>query len=779
MRKLIFLFITLGIGANVWADVFKATVLDHDDTPLVGASCVMFALPDSTFCDYTFSDDMGRFQLQLPSSDWYVEVSYVGYKSSRLSKESYLRMRRTISGIDINPDLPINIKLEPSTTQLQEVVVKASKGNMTMKDGIISFSNLDQIRQERVVTSAHDLLTALPLISSIDGNSLSLAGAPLGSVVYINDRKSQMGATELMEYLKALPPEQVKSVEIIYTPTPKWKTRSSIINVKLKKQQAYTFNGSANASGSLKHTPSGRIGASIFAGLPKLNLNLGYYFKSGESSNKQAYLGHHTVQDKMTEITDTTESRSFFNAHNIYASLEYDINKSNTITLNYNGKFAPKNDASETSLNSIYELYGSDTKSDYDFNAISLSYTNIKGVDVGVDYSHYSARQDRTIIDNNVTDHIAMTNNSRQSVDRVKGYVDVTTRLPRQWSIFYGASYEFNRNSNKLLNISDDPNMTGDEAQSRTDEHITTAYLGTQSNFFGGKLSFSASLKGEIYKIGDYHKNQLLPTAIVTYMPTFNHIFQASYQSFKNYPSLWQRQDYRSYSSPYMLDEGNPELRPSTYHVASLVYLFKQKYSLSLSYYRTSDFFLSQSYQSPDELVLISKPYNIDYCSLWNLTLNIPIQVRKILYSNLTIDAAWERYKSSDWHQLSFDNSKFSVGVMLDNSIVITQKPKISLNLTAMYKMPCNVGLWEREDAWLLNAGISGSFLKDRLTVAVKAFDLLQTSIPMERMRLGTQYMDVNNNYYSRSFSLEIAYKFRGYKDQQIKEADTSRYGFE
>lgn len=771
MRIIYIAFIILFSVLTVSGSDVRLHVMDDRNESVAGATCVCVALPDSTFYNYAITDGSGSAVLQTPDSDWYIDISSVGYYSVRMPKAEFTD--------NIAGNRSTEVRLSPKDSELSEVVVKAPKGDMTMKNGIISFNNLDEIMQTRVVTSAHDLLKSLPLITSVDGNSLTLSGAPLGSVIYINGRQSNMDATALTDYLKSIPPEMVQDIEIIYTPSPKWKTRSSVINVKIKRPAAYSFNGRVQASGSWQHALAGRAGTSLFFGLPKVSVNAGYYFRSGKRFKKQTLLSHHTVGENVFDVENNETVKSLTDSHNVFAMIDYQINRSNSLSVNYNGQFVPKSEKNQYTDNSYYGVYDSRTASDNNFNAVSINYSNSIGIDAGMDYSHFAANQRQVISSGSSDEAVALTGQSRQTVNFVKAYVDARTNLRKNWVLSYGAMYCLTKNGNRLLNISDNSEMESDNEESHNDEHIATAYIGVMKSFFNNKLSASANLKGELYRLGDYRKNQLLPTLSITYMPTYTNIFQLSYQSFRTYPSLWQRQDYKTYTNPYQLSEGNPNLKPQTYHIASLLYMFRQKYTLTLSYYRTSDFFLNQTYQSDEALVLIDKPYNIEYSSVLDMTLTIPVSIRKVFYSNILINFAYEKFKSSDWHNLAFCNARLSGGIMVNNVLTISQKPRISINLTGMYKMPSVLGIWEREAGWLLNAGISGAFLNDNLTVDLTGFDLLQTLYPAYKVRLGSQWMDICADKYSRSIKLNIAYNFKGYKEKKLKTYDTSRYGIE
>ena len=781
MKKILLTLLLLTSVVSVMAYPYKGFVSDGHGQVIAGANCVCFSLPDSTLYSVAMSDESGILTFDAPAGrDWYIVVSSLGYHPRTLSNKEFIKLSEAgrLLGQHYS-QLTVNIPLAPKASELREVVVTARKGDISMKNGIISYNNLDEIRKTRAISSAHDLLLALPLLYSTDGENISLTGAPLGSVIYINGKRTLMDTAALIDYLKSIPPEMIKGVEIIYTPSPKWKTRSSVINVTIKRNDPHTLNGQVSASGTWQHLLSGRLGSSVFCGLPKWNVNAGYSFNCGKTIQKEVYSGRHTVGNDVFDVSNTEEARSLSDTHHFYVMADYEIDKSNSLSINYDGQFFPKVDSDSYSDNSAFGIYKSGSRSKKYFNAVSLSYSNKKGIDAGIDYWHYTADRNQIITGDDTSGNPALTGHSDQTANRTKAYLDMTTPLGRQWNLSYGASYEFSRNANRLINISDDPDMVSDDVRTKTDEHIANAYLGVQKSFFEGKLNFSANLKGEYYKIADYKKTQLLPTATVTFMPSQTHIFQASYQSFKSYPSLWQRQDYKSYVNPYQLNEGNPTLKPATYNIASLMYFFKQKYTLGLTYYRVNNFFYTQSYQSNDALVLISQPYNFDFSQLYQLTLSIPVSIGKIFYSNITTILSVESYKSSDWHNLSFNRSKFGGYFWLNNTLTISQKPKISINVTGMYRMPSIIGLWNVEHGWLLNAGVTGTFLNDNLTISLKGSDLLRTLYGKQQMRFDRQWMDVDNNYYTRGLSLSVSYKFKGYQDKNIKSRDTSRYGFD
>lgn len=776
MRTCLSLLLLVVSGMPMLGDVVKFNVIGVNSELVAGADCVCFTLPDSVFYKVGVTDKSGYFEMEEPEGDWYINIGSVGFEPYRITKSQYWSNKNSVR----NPDgstLPMVLQMVPKASELNELVVSATKGDFKMKDGIITYTNLDEIMKTRVISSAHELLKALPLIVSQDGNSISLTGAPTGSVIYINGKQSNMDMGMLLEYLKSIPPQNVKDIEIIYTPTPKWKTRSSVINVVLKRQAAYTFNGQLRATGGWRDAFSGQGGASAFVGLPNTNVNAGYTYSSSKTKTKSEFLARHTIDSQITEVLNTDESTSRSKSHNVFANVDYDINKTNTLTFNYNGQFTPQSRYNLNSINSLYGNYDYSSETDNSFNAFSMSYANKSGISAGVDYSHYLTHRGQLISSLVLPERAALTGTSSQTVDRVKGYLDFQTPVGGGWTLLYGGSYEFNSNRNRMQNVSDDSSMEGSDIRSTTDDETADIYLGWMKSFFNNRLQTSVSLKGEYYKMEDYRQTQLLPTVNLTYYPNSTHIFQASYRSYRQYPSMWQRQDYKSYTSPYQISEGNPALKPCTNHLATLNYFWRQKYVVSLIYNRVNNFFLSQPYQPADKTVIIDQPYNIDHTSVGELGVSVPFNFGNRFFLNYAASATYARFKSNDWHGLTFDKSKFGAKLILNNTWVMTQKPRTSLFVAGVYMSPGITGLWDNGNCYLLISGITGSFFKDCLVVNLSGSDLLQRAVSKQTLRFGNQWMESNTNFYQRYISLSLTYNFKGYKQKDAKDYDTSRYG--
>lgn len=769
MKYIITIFTVLFCSGIIMASNVSGRVCNQEGEPLSGATCACISLPDSTFFDAVISDSNGVFSIPTPDQDWYLDITNIGYNPYQLTKTEYLKQNKDI----------VDIILEPRTTNLQEFTITADNGIMTMKNGIMSYNNLNTIIETQAVTSAHDLLLALPLITTDNGDDIKLTGAPLGSVIYINGRQSNMDMTMLINYLKSMPPKMVKSVDIIYHPTPNWKTDKAVINVTVKQQDAYTFNGQIRGGGSWRQYLSGYAASTIFAGLPKTNIVAGYTFSASKSKSKYEYLSRHTVESTTTDIDNESTTKSVSDSHNVFLMADYSINSNNTLSVNYSGQFVPKSYSGSDNINSAFGRYTSKDESRNTFNNLSAVYTHSKGITAGIDYSHYTAEKDINMDNLNGDSKEILGGTQTQGVDNIKTYLDFITTLKSGWNLFCGASYETSRNTSAINIVSKDPTLSGEITDTQTGEHQTHGYFGAAKSVFNNTLSLAAYMKGEVYRFGDYSHNQLLPFATVTYALSNSHIFQLQYQTLKQYPSFWQKQEYKTYYTPYLVGMGNPALKPSTSYYTNLIYLLRQKYTFGVSHSYTKDYILNQLYQSDKELLLVSQPFNIDYTQSMQAYVSIPLHVGKLLNSTITPFLTYARYKSSDWHNLSFDRRKLWGGASITNALTLSRQPKITLYLTGSYSMPHIAGMWDRDASWALNTRLSGSFFGDNLTVSLHGNDLLASATPKEKIHMGTQWYETNSNFYTRSFALSIAWNFRGYKERNIKQYDSSRYGIQ
>lgn len=176
------------------------------------------------------TDEKGRFTLvRLPPGDFELILTSVGYHSTRLP-------------VTIPPGKrPLNLGtmvLSPKTELLKEVVVNNKR--------VLIEQQLDRtiynVERDKSLTGgdATDALRRVPLLSvDLDGN-VTLRGSS-NLKVLINNKPSTITANNLADALKQIPVDQIKSVEVITSPSVKYDADGSagIINIVLKQDRLH------------------------------------------------------------------------------------------------------------------------------------------------------------------------------------------------------------------------------------------------------------------------------------------------------------------------------------------------------------------------------------------------------------------------------------------------------------------------------------------------------------------------------------------------------------
>ena len=183
------------------------------------------------------ADDAGRFTLtKLPVGRYRLRVSYVGYGTQT-------RAVTVTAGLT---DLPA-FRLPVAGTALGEAIVIGTKPVVEIRPDRMVY-NAEQDVTNAGGTAA-DVLRKAPLLAVDGDGNVKMRGSGNFRVL-VNNKPSPTPASNLAEALKAIPAEQIKSVEIITTPPAKYdgEGTAGIINIVLKKGVEQGLNGRVGTS---------------------------------------------------------------------------------------------------------------------------------------------------------------------------------------------------------------------------------------------------------------------------------------------------------------------------------------------------------------------------------------------------------------------------------------------------------------------------------------------------------------------------------------------------
>lgn len=340
MKKVLFLFLgisTLSLtvvaqqpAAGIPKGNGKITgqVLDEEtNQPVEFANIVLIDPATTKAVDGTVCDMEGKFTLaKLAEGTYTMNVTFIGYET------------KTIENIIVDKrgaiELPA-IKLSTGAKVLNEVVIEGQRSLIEERVDRTVY-NAEQDATTRG-GDATDVLKRVPMLSvDMDGN-VSMRGNS-NILVLINNKPSTITASSVADALKQIPADQIKSVEVITSPSAKYDAEGSagIINIITKKNtlQGATLNIDSGIGlrgsnlGLNGNYRKGKMGFQLGGfGRAGYNVNGGFWNETITMNNNNT--PDDPSDDYPETITQTADTRS----NNLFGRYtlgwDYDINKHN------------------------------------------------------------------------------------------------------------------------------------------------------------------------------------------------------------------------------------------------------------------------------------------------------------------------------------------------------------------------------------------------------------------------------------------------------------------
>ena len=272
--------------------------------------------------DGTVCDDKGKFSIvRVAEGSYDLVISFIGFEPRVIP----VQITEGRSNVDVGV-----VSLAVKAEILEAVTVEGQKALIEERvDRTIYNAENDATTRGGDAT---DVLKRVPMLSvDLDGN-VSLRGNS-NIRVLINNRPSTIAATSIADALKAIPADEIKSVEVITSPSAKYDAEGSsgIINIITKKNvlQGATLNINSGVG-----TRGSNLGLNGAYRKGKVGINLGGFGRAGYNvngafSNLQATTSDEQVETLTTQSADT-HSDFMFGRYTL--GIDYDINKNNFLT---------------------------------------------------------------------------------------------------------------------------------------------------------------------------------------------------------------------------------------------------------------------------------------------------------------------------------------------------------------------------------------------------------------------------------------------------------------
>ncbi len=371
--------------------------------------------------DGAVCDASGKFTITKVTAGKYILlVSFIGYDTRQISIDIGDKKETDLGTITISTTARLlnEVTVEGQKSLIEERVdrtVYNAENDATAKGG-----------------DAADVLRRVPLLSvDMDGN-VSLRGNQ-NVTVLINNKPSSVVASSIADALKQIPADQIKSVEVITSPSAKYDAEGSagIINIVLKKNtmQGLTLNVDAAADvrgsnlGLNGNYRKGKMGVSL-GGWGRYNYNIRGEFESeqiGLNPDNGAVMSINTQRAQ-------NRNRGLFGNYNL--GWDYDINDKNLLAASVRLGLRQFNNFQDGLLSRQFTSDGTLLSSNLRDIEMMVDGSN---VDVSLTYTHLYAKPQRELSfmglyshSNNDSDfeNFVLDENDLSTTDRIKNIND-------------------------------------------------------------------------------------------------------------------------------------------------------------------------------------------------------------------------------------------------------------------------------------------------------------------------------------------------------------------
>ncbi|MGB0175993.1 MAG: outer membrane beta-barrel protein, partial [Owenweeksia sp.] len=344
--RYLLIILTIFSGLSAFAQnralIISGTVRDaQSGEPVPYATVALASENTGKIFDGTTTDDDGSFRLGTDSTNFYVEVSFIGYQK---------KVIRNLNPQNGQLRLGV-IELGQETSSLEEVEVTAERSVVEFKLDKRVFNVGKDISSTGM--GALEVLNNVPSVNVNIEGEISLRGNS-GVQILINGKPSVL-SDEGSNALGTLTADMIESIEVITNPSAKYEAggTSGIINIILKKEEKKGFNGSVSANTGIPDNHS--IGISLNRRTENFNIfsQLGAGYRSMPSYDESE---NRNLQDGTRILSDGVDYRNE-TFYNVILGTDYYINETDVITLSGNFAYELESQPSETDFE-FYDASG-------------------------------------------------------------------------------------------------------------------------------------------------------------------------------------------------------------------------------------------------------------------------------------------------------------------------------------------------------------------------------------------------------------------------------------
>ncbi|MDR6919296.1 TonB-dependent receptor domain-containing protein [Chryseobacterium sp. 2987] len=738
--------------------------------------------PDNKLIKTEIADSGGKFSFNdLKAGNYQLKISKNGtevYQSGDIA----LTENKILSSIDLN------------VKSIEGVTITKAKPYIERQDGKMILNVENSIASTG--NSAFEVLEKAPGVNVDSNDNISLRGKG-NLLVQIDGKNTPMTGTDLAAYLRGIPSSTVEKIEFITNPSSKYDAAgTSIINIKLKKDQRKGTNGTVSTSLGTGKFIKNNNSISLNHRNKKLNIFANYSFAYREFYN-HLKLDRNFYEDGVFQrayVQDNFLKLNFRN-HIARAGMDYYLNDKNILGFSagfVSNKFDPKGDNSSIVLGNNYlpeSNFTTKNRSHDHWKNISFNLNHKYTLDslgseltTDFDYIHYA----NTSLQNFETRTYSAGGNS---LDILQGDIggnlniyslksDLSKNLKNDWKIEAGAKVSFVKADNDLKFFdasSGTPVLDVNKTNHFIYEENINAVYGNVSKkwekfsaIFGLRAE-NTNVKGTQLTTNQVNKKnytQLFPSAVFSYNMTDKSSLEVNFSRRITRPSYNQLNPFKFYLDPTTYRAGNPDLNPQTTMNYELTYSLSNKYFATLSYSKTSENITDviKPVVENGKNITVQTNENLSSASYYGLNLIAPVKLTKWWDMNNSANFYYGSYTGNVSGTQINNKGNFTFNLNSINSFKLGNG--FTAELTGNYRAREVYAYMDVQPNWYLNIGAQKKF-SNNSTLKLAFNDVFFTSNPKAQVVFNNYIENFVVKRDSRVVTLSYTYNFGSAKNGQ------------
>jgi hypothetical protein len=660
------------------------------------------------------------------------------------------------------------------STKLNEVIVISQSKLFTNKNGNIKVDVANSVY--KTIPNTVDLLSKLPNIQvSTDKESITVIGKGI-PLIYIDNQKVGMND------LNTLSVDDIKTIEIINSPSSKYEASGRVVILITRKFSKYEgFQTTLSEAASFKKYFNNYVGINSTLKKNKFEFKANFNYnqlKIWESNGNNFTIPSNDIISNYM-VTAVTKRPQFIFGGGAF----YKINEEDYLSLNFSRRIqkdifdivTQTYNQQQSTINEVNTFNANDEKRSFSNGFLNYNH-KIKSINgilfSGFQYSRFN-QEIASIISNNYNDtgfELSQNRNQKINIAVFSGRFDFEKEFKNKRKLELGALYlQANSNTNFFVqNESPITIINSDYNYKEKNSAVYSQFSGSikQINYSFGLRAENTIVKGNYQSekalLIDKNYTNLFPKATVEIPIDSTNTINLNYGKSISRPNFSSTSQVSAYINPYFVWSNNINLDPTITDEVALSYQYKEK-SVKVSYNKISNpVYYGSSYDSAQNILTL-KNTNFEKETAYNLEFTVPFKYKFWTATNT----------------LNFALSKIEDGQAIVNDV----KPYLYYYSNHLFRLPKEIevsvtgwgltkqqqGVFERSALFTMDFAISKTLFK-HFDCAISYNDIFKQMKFNENFTINT--ISAKGIYYTDSnlVSVSVKYSFGKIKNPEFKE---------